>query len=70
MMMQQPSLAALMEEVDSRYTLVVIAARRARQLVEGAPRLEDVPSDKPVTVALREIAADKISYERTRSGYK
>jgi len=69
-MMNQPPLEALREKVDSRYSLVVIAAKRARQLLEGAPRLVDIDSTKPVTVALQELAQDKLVFERTRTGIK
>ena len=68
--MKQPPLELLRDKVDSRYSLVVCAAKRARQLLEGArPRVE-VDSRKPVTVALHELAEDKITYERTRQGIK
>ncbi|HLT58803.1 MAG: DNA-directed RNA polymerase subunit omega [Limnochordales bacterium] len=70
MIMNQPSIDVLREKMDSRYTLVVAAAKRARQLLEGAPRLVDVPSDKPVTIALWEIGEDKLEVERTKSGIK
>ncbi|MBO8142247.1 MAG: DNA-directed RNA polymerase subunit omega [Firmicutes bacterium] len=68
--MNQPSIDLLREKVDSRYTLVVATAKRARQLLEAAPRLVDVPSDKPVTVALWEIGEDKLTFERTKGGIK
>lgn len=68
-MMQVP-LETLREKVDSRYTLVVCAAKRARQLLDGAKRLVEVESTKPVTVALHELADDKLVYERTRVGIK
>jgi len=68
--MNQPSIDLLREKVDSRYTLVVAAAKRARQLLEGAPRLADVSSDKPVTIALWEIGEDKLEFERTKAGIK
>jgi len=70
MIMNQPSIDLLREKVDSRYALVVAAAKRARQLLEGAPRLVDVPSDKPVTVALWEIGEDKLEIERNKAGIK
>ncbi len=44
----------------SRYTLVVLAAKRAKQLKEGAPFLIDTGSTNLLTVALEEIAAGKI----------
>lgn len=59
-----------MKKVDSRYTLVVEAAKRARQLADGSPKLTKVNSDKEVTVAIHEIAEDKITYVRTKSGIK
>lgn len=69
-MMNQPPLDLLREKVDSRYTLVVAAAKRARQLLEGARPYVECGSDKPVTIALQEIAADKTLYERTKVGIK
>ena len=68
--MRQPSLDKLMEKVDSKYTLVVAAAKRARLITEGEHKLVDSKSYKPVTVALEEIAQDKIRYERTKIGIK
>jgi DNA-directed RNA polymerase subunit omega len=65
-----PSINELMKKVDSRYTLAVEAAKRARQLVDGANKLTKVDSDKEVTVAIHEIAEDKITYIRTKSGIK
>ncbi len=65
-----PSINELMKKVDSRYTLVVEAAKRARQLADGSPKLTKVNSDKEVTVAIHEIAEDKITYVRTKSGIK
>ena len=65
-----PSINSLMEKVDSRYTLVVAAAKRARQLAEGANKLTRCSSEKPVTVAINEINEDKITYVRTRTGIK
>jgi len=56
--------------VDSKYALVIVAAKRARQLKEGALPLVDVDSTNPVSVALEEIAAGKIRYEAPRAGIK
>lgn len=61
-----PSINKLMEKVDSRYTLVVAAAKRARVLAEGSPRLVKVDSDKPVTIAVNEIYENKVAYVRTK----
>lgn len=69
-MMIDPPLGSLMDKVDSRYTLVVATAKRARQLAEGAHKLTKCNSDKPVTIAINEINERKIAYVRTRSGIK
>ncbi|MCL6635914.1 MAG: DNA-directed RNA polymerase subunit omega [Peptococcaceae bacterium] len=68
--MNQPSLDELMEKVDSRYTLVVVAAKRARALTERGGAGADGAAVKPVTAALNEIVRGKIRYRRTRSGIK
>ena len=47
--------------VESRYSLVVLAAKRAKQLREGAPKLIETASTNPLTVALEEIAAGKVT---------
>lgn len=59
-----PSIDVLMTKVDSKYTLVIAAAKRARMLNEDAPRLMESASLKSVSIALEEIATDKIGYER------
>lgn len=55
-----PSGDKLEEVVESRYSLVVLAAKRAKQLREGAPKLIETDSTNPLTVALEEIAAGKV----------
>lgn len=68
--MNAPTLDELMEKVDSRYTLVVITAKRARVLTErGSAKVEEA-SSKPVTAALKEIAQNKIGYKRIHTGIK
>ncbi len=61
-----PPMKELLTKVDSRYTLAVLAAKRARQLQDGAEVKVKVPSNKNVTRALAEVAEDKIGYERTK----
>ena len=68
--MIKPSIDELLVKVDSKYSLVVAAAKRARRIVEGSPVLVETDSKKPVTRALFEIAAGKITYERTKTGIK
>jgi DNA-directed RNA polymerase subunit omega len=59
-----PTLKELLEKVDSKYTLVVAVSKRARQIVEGQPKLTKTTSNKPVTVAINEIAEGKLTYVR------
>lgn len=50
-----------LDKVDNRFQLVLMASKRARQLSMGAEPLVPWENDKPTVVALREIAADKIT---------
>lgn len=70
-----PEIESLLDRVDSKFTLVTLAAKRGRQinsyfsqLGEGLgtivpPQVTSV-SRKPLSIALEEIAARKITYER------
>lgn len=55
-----PSADTIEEKVGSRYSLVVLAAKRAKQIKEGAPVLIETASTNPLTIALEEIAAGKV----------
>lgn len=65
--MIHPSLDKLVTKVDSKYTLVTLAAKRAREIMD--PSAEN-KLGKPVTVALEQIADNLITYERTKTGIK
>ncbi len=56
-----PSADTIEDRVKSRYSLVVLSAKRAKQIKEGAPILIDTDSTNPLTIALEEIAAGKVS---------
>lgn len=45
-----------LEHVDNRFQLVLVATKRARQLILGAAPMVDPENDKPTIIALREIA--------------
>ena len=45
-----------LDNVDNRFELVLISAKRARQLAMGADPLVELENDKPTVLALREIA--------------
>lgn len=68
--MADVSLDSLIEKVGSRYTLVVAAAKRARQLMNGDHKRVEGNTVKPVSIALEEISAGKIKCERTKGGIK
>ena len=59
-----PTIVELSEKVDSRYTLVVEASKRARQLVDGAQHLVDPKDMKPLKIAIEEINRGLLTYER------
>ncbi len=60
-MMLYPTMAELLEHVNSRYLLVNVIAKRAREISEAAED-EDIHLDeKPVSIAINEIAEGKIN---------
>lgn len=82
--MIEPKIESLLENTDSKYTLVILAARRSRQinsyfsqLGEGVaeftpPQVYLGPDQAPkaLSIALQEIAEGKVAYERTTEGIK
>ena len=66
-MMVKPPLKKLESQVDSKYTLVTLAAKRARELTDGEPCLAESThaTDKPVSLAFYEIAEGEVTYKRT-----
>jgi len=50
-----------LEHVENRFDLVLLAARRARQIAQGADPLVPPENDKPTVLALREIAENLIT---------
>lgn len=58
--MEPFSVEELSDRIGGRYTLVVAAAKRARQLKDGAVPLVKVESNNPLTIALAEIRAGKV----------
>ena len=52
-----------MHNVDNLFDLVLLSAKRARQLANGAEARVDWENDKPTVVALREIAEDKVTID-------
>lgn len=54
----------LLEKTGDPYHLIIAAARRTRQLVEGAPRLTKAKASRETTIALHEIAEGKVSFRK------
>jgi len=63
-----PSLENSLNKVSNRYLLVVLAAKRARQLNRGAASRVDTRYRKPTSTALEEIAAAKVDYRVKEEG--
>ena len=61
--MSQVPFEDLMEHIDSKYRLVIVAAKRAKQLNRGAVPLIQPRTQKPTYQALEEVAAGKLGYE-------
>lgn len=57
-----PSLEKSLNKVSNRYLLVVLAAKRARQLNRGAAAHIESKHKKPTSVSLEEIAEGKVGY--------
>jgi len=61
MSMIDPAIAELQDKVGGRYTLVIVTAKRARAITEGAsPLVDATDTDKVVTVAINEIDQEKV----------
>lgn len=66
--MLYPPMAELLEQIDSRYLLVNVVARRARQISIESETNHEPLSDKPVTLAIREVAEGLLIAE-VKPGY-
>jgi len=61
--MGQTSFEDALAEVDTVYRLVILAAKRAKQLDNGSPPLVKTDSKKSTLIALEEIAGGKVKYD-------
>ncbi len=82
--MIEPKIETLLENVDSKYTLVILSAKRSRQInsyfnqlgegvAEFTPPQIPLRADrapKALSIALQEISEQTVSYERTADGLK
>lgn len=59
--MLYPPVADMLKHVESRYLLVNVVAQRARQIASEAEAFGEELSEKPVTLAIREVAEGKLT---------
>jgi DNA-directed RNA polymerase subunit omega len=78
-----PPIDDLLAKVDSKYTLCILASKRARQINDMIHGVRDqalltmptseiakLTSTKPLSLAMDEVAGGDVAYERTKDGYK
>lgn len=54
--------------IDSKFRLAILAAKRGKQLVNGAKKKLDVSAENPLTIALKEIYAGKVNFRVLEEG--
>ena len=59
--MLYPPVADMLKNVDSRYLLVNVVAHRASQIAAEAEAFQEELPEKPVTMAIREVAAGELT---------
>ena len=59
--MLYPPVADLLKDVQSRYLLVNVVAQRARQIAAEAEEFGEELPEKPVTMAIKEVAAGELT---------
>ena len=64
MSMLYPAMNKLTSYVPNRYMLVNVVARRARQIAENAEEIGEHLDEKPVTMAINEVAEGKLDATR------
>ena len=66
--MSYARMEAVINKSKSVYKIVSIAAQRAQELSQGSPALVEAAEDKVATIALREMAAGKVTYKLRSEG--
>lgn len=64
--MYNPSNAELLSKAGDKYSIVILTAKRARELIEGAKPMVETSSTKPVTIAMEEIIQDMLTFEKPK----
>lgn len=62
--MIDPPIKRLLEKADSRYELISIVSKRARQIIDGSEPLVDEGLKKPVTIAINEVDRELLDIKR------
>ena len=62
--MINPSITELLEKVEDRYSLVIVTARKAKQIIERSEPLTSSKSKKPLTLAIHEVEEGTVSYHK------
>jgi len=62
--MIEPSIDELLEKVESRYMLVTIISKRAREIVAGDDIMVDTEDKKPINIAIQEFNEGRIVYSK------
>lgn len=68
--MINPPIIDLLDKVGDRYSLVVIASKRAREIIDGEEPLVQITSTKPVTIAINEVENEKLKFIPASEGIK
>ena len=68
--MINPSVVDLLEKVHDRYSLVILTAKRARQIIDGSNPQVETDSNKPLTIAINEVDNSAINFEVVEEGQK
>ena len=63
-MIEKPTVTELLTKAKNRYELVIMTARRARQIASGDTPLTKVKEENNVTLAVNEIAEGKVTIEK------
>ena len=63
LMMLYPPMASLVDKVGSRYLLVNLVARRARDIAKNAEEAGEILEKKPVSSAIDEVYSGKLTIE-------
>ena len=68
-MLVKPQIEALLPHVENRYSLAILVAKRARQLVDGGQPLSDTDSPNNVSIACQELQENRIKCVRGTSEF-